>query len=119
MSTHEEDAAMSDAPTSQTPTRSTPERDPSDAEQSTTDETDETSSDAAPDTLSDDVLKNPGRRVTANLSHLVIEAELAAEGKDLDNPAVPDQTVIEDAIQQLERRDLEPAWIACRGEDDD
>lgn len=109
---------MSDAPTPQTPTRSTPEREEPDVEDDSDDgETD--SKPAAPDTLSDDVLKTPGRRVTANLSHLVIEAELVAEGKDLDNPAVPDQTVIEDAIQQLERRDLEPAWIACRGDDDE
>jgi len=91
---------MSDAPTPQTP------------RSSGRGET-ETESTARNDALSREVL-TPGRRTSGTIEHLVIEAELVADGRDLDNPAVPAEEVFEDVLNTLDSRGLEPAWIACR-----
>jgi len=56
---------------------------------------------------------SPGLRVTSSIERLVIEAELVAEGADLDNPAIPGQNTREDAISRIESKDLEPAWEVC------
>jgi hypothetical protein len=113
MSTHEEDAAMSDAPTPQTPQSTTPGDEDGESERGPVEKP------PAPDMLSDEVLKNPGRRVTSNVSHLIIEAELVAEGKDLDNPAQPaGPEVVDDVMRRLEAKDgdLRPAWAVADDE---
>jgi len=71
------------------------------------------------DGLNEDLLRTPGRRTTSTVEHVVIEAELVAEGKDLDNPAVPGAEIMSEALETLERKGLEPAWIACRGDGDE
>jgi hypothetical protein len=102
MSTHEEAAAMSsDAPSPQTPTETARQRHAeADAEA------------ADPVGCLEDI--PAGRRTSGNMELLVIEAELAADGVDLDNPAVPANEVFEDVLEELERKDLDPAWIVCR-----
>ena len=55
----------------------------------------------------------PGARQTGNIEMLVIEAELVAEGKQLDNPAKPvDMETGEAFAERLEQHeeDLVPAW---------
>jgi len=71
------------------------------------------------DGINGDLLRTPGRRTTSTVEHVVIEAELVAEGKDLDNPAVPGEEIMSEALATLERKGLEPAWIACRGDRDE
>ena len=61
----------------------------------------------------------PGRRTSSSLDLLIIEAELVAEGKRVENPAIPGDEIFEDVLQRLEGRGLEPAWIACRNEGDE
>jgi hypothetical protein len=107
MSTTEGDA-MSESPTPQTPTDSSREIEADPTERATYLEG-----------IDVELLRTPGRRTTANVEHAVIEAELVAEGKDLDNPAVPGEEIMADVLDTLERKNLEPAWIACRGGDDE
>jgi hypothetical protein len=55
----------------------------------------------------------PGARRTENIGMLVVEAELVAEGKQLDNPAKPrTQNVGEEFRERLDKHDddLVPAW---------
>lgn len=54
--------------------------------------------------------RNAPRR-TGHVDHLVIEAELAAEGDTVGNPAVPVDDATERAARRgLDARGLEPAW---------
>jgi len=100
---------MSEAPTPQTPRSSgRGESKPESRSESS----------ARNDALSAAVL-TPGRRTSGTVSHLVIEAELVAEGCELDNPAVPAEEVIEEVLDTLDSRGLEPAWIAMRGDEDE
>jgi len=53
----------------------------------------------------------PGDRRTDNVAMLVVEAELAADGVELDNPAKPrTESVGEQFRERLEDTDLVPAW---------
>jgi len=53
----------------------------------------------------------PGRRKTRSVEMLVIEAELAAEGKEFANPATPiSERVGEAFAERIEDTDLVPAW---------
>ena len=83
---------MSDAPTPQTPTSTQPDViEPADRDF--------------------DVTEIPaGRRTSANVELLVIEAELVAEGKDLDNPARPDSPDVVDAVMTRLDEGQRPAW---------
>ena len=94
----------SEAPTPQTPTETSRETegDEPDHERSGLSE------------FPDHLQERPGKRTSGSVELLVIEAELVAAGKDLDNPAVPANEVFEDALEELERKDLDPAWIVCR-----
>lgn len=52
-----------------------------------------------------------GRRTSGNVELLVIEAELVADGKQLDNPARPDSPdVVGELMAKLEPRGLRPAY---------
>jgi len=52
-----------------------------------------------------------GRLTSGNIELLVIEAELAAEGKELDNPARPDgPDVVNELMARLEPKGLRPAY---------
>jgi len=52
-----------------------------------------------------------GRRTSGNVELLVIEAELVADGADLDNPARPDSAaVVDELMAKLEPRGLRPAY---------
>jgi len=52
-----------------------------------------------------------GRRTSSNVELLVIEAELVAEGKELENPARPDSPdVVDELMSKLEPRGLRPAY---------
>ena len=52
-----------------------------------------------------------GRRTSGNIELLVIEAELAADGVDLDNPARPDgPDVVDELMAKLEPKALRPAY---------
>jgi hypothetical protein len=95
----------SETPAPNTPTDSTPDA-----------KNDVTERSSYLDGISADVLQTPGRRTTGTIEHVVIEAELVEAGKDLDNPAVPAQAIMTEALAKLERRDLEPAWQVCRGD---
>jgi hypothetical protein len=106
MSTTEGDA-MSESPTPQTPTDSSREI-----------EADPTERASYLDGIDVELLRTPGRRTTGKVEHAVIEAELVAEGKDLDNPAIPAESIMADVLDTLERKGLEPAWKACRGDGD-
>jgi len=99
---------MSEAPQPQTPTDSTPEV-----------EAEATERASYLDGMDPELLRTPGRRTTSTIEHAVIEAELVAEGKDLDNPAVPTDGSMDEVLATLERKGLEPAWIACRGDRDE
>jgi len=94
---------MSDAPTPQTPT--------------STDATPE--ADAEPRDSRDGwaaIAEIPaGRRTTGNREIVRIEAELVAAGKDLDNPAVPEQSIRAEMVEALEAKGLPKAWVVCRG----
>lgn len=94
---------MSESPTPQTPTDSSREvaADPTERATYLAD-------------IDEDLLRSPGRRTTGKVEHAIIEAELVDEGKDLDNPAVPAESIMADVLDKLERKGLEPAWIACR-----
>ncbi len=99
----QEDTAMSDAPTPQTPTSTdtTPEAD--------ADPRDSREGFAA-------IAAIPaGRRTTGNREIVRIEAELVAEGKDLDNPAVPAASIRAEMVETLETKGLPKAWVVCRG----
>lgn len=53
----------------------------------------------------------PGGRRSGNVTLLRIEAELAADGVELDNPAKPASgDVAKQAIEAIEGKDLTPAW---------
>ena len=53
----------------------------------------------------------PGPRRTNSVEHLRIEAELADEGNEPENPAKPaNSEVAKQAIELMEERDLTPAW---------
>ena len=52
-----------------------------------------------------------GRRTSGNVELLVIEAELVADGKSLDNPARPDSAdIVDELMAKLEPRGLRPAY---------
>ena len=62
----------------------------------------------------------PGRRKTRSVEMLVIEAELAAEGKVFTNPATPiSERVGEAFAERIEDTDLVPAWTRPWEVDDD
>jgi len=62
-------------------------------------------------------LYQPGPRRSGDVSLLRIEAELAADGVELDNPAKPSNgDVAKEAIELIEDRDLTPAWRVCGSE---
>jgi hypothetical protein len=66
----------------------------------------------------------PGDRKTRNVELLLTEAKLAAEGKEIENPAKPAPPAqsrdgfIKDAIERIHEAGLEPAWRVCPREDD-
>lgn len=101
----------SDQPRPQTPTRTADEQPDTGSKNES-----EPASRARNDGLPSHLLNSPGRRTSSNIELLLTEAELVAEGKDLDNPAIPSDNVIETVLDRLDGRDLEPAWIAMRGE---
>jgi hypothetical protein len=94
---------MSDAPTPQTPT----------------DSSREAGDELGATYLDGEITTTPGRRVSANKRLIVIEAQLVADGKNLDNPAVPAEGIMADVIDTLEQKRLPKAWKACRGGRDD
>lgn len=52
-----------------------------------------------------------GRRTTAKIDHLVIEAELLDEHGEVGNPAYPiNKDVAEQARERIRSRGLTPAW---------
>ena len=61
-----------------------------------------------------------GDRKTRSVEMLVIEAELAADGKELDNPATPISEQVGEAFRErLDGTDLVPAWTRpWEGSDD-
>lgn len=62
-------------------------------------------------------LYQPGERRTNSVEMLRIEAEFAAEGKEIDNPAKPASgEIAKEAVELLEDRDLVPAWRVCGSE---
>lgn len=62
-------------------------------------------------------LYQPGERRSNSVELLRIEAEFAAEGKEIDNPAKPSNAdVAKEAIELMEDRDLTPAWRVCGSE---
>jgi len=89
----------SDAPRPQTPTDTSPEADREDER-----------GDALAEGRS--LAEIPaGRRTSGNVELLVIEAELVAEGKELENPARPDSPdVVDELMSKLEPRGLRPAY---------
>lgn len=95
-----------------------------DTDTQTTDaDPDDQPGDETPGTGLANVTLQPGRRTTSSKELLKIEAELAAEGKEIDNPAVPTppkysrEGFVADAIEFLEDHGLEPAWRVCSEED--
>ena len=83
---------MSDAPTPQTPTQTEPDV-----------------LDAVDGDL--DLTEIPaGRRTSGDVDLLVIEAELVAEGKDLENPARPDSPDVVDEVMARLDEGQRPAW---------
>lgn len=99
---------MSESPTPQTPTDSSREV-----------EADATERSSYLDGIDEELIRTPGRRVSSNTEVIIIEAELVAEGKHLDNPAVPGEEIMSEVLETLERKNLEPAWIVCRGDRDE
>ena len=66
------------------------------------------------------ITMRPGRRRTDSVELLVIEAELVAEGKELDNPATPrTEHVGKSFFDRIEDTDLVPAWTRPWEVDDD
>lgn len=55
----------------------------------------------------------PGRRKSGNVELLVIEAELAADGVELGNPAFPIREEIADQVHARLDEDVDPAWMTC------
>lgn len=58
-------------------------------------------------------LYRPGRRKTGDVELLLIEARLAADGKELGNPAFPINGEIADQFHERLSDDMNPAWIEC------
>ena len=83
---------MSDAPKPQTPTSTEPDViEPADRDL--------------------DILSIPaGPRTSSNVDLLVIEAELVAEGKELENPARPDSPDVVDEVMARLDEGQRPAW---------
>jgi hypothetical protein len=53
----------------------------------------------------------PAPSTTGDVGMLVMEAELLADGVDLENPHIPaDEETLEQARQRIETNDLTPAW---------
>lgn len=53
----------------------------------------------------------PGPSTTGDVDMLVLEAEMMANGRDLDNPHIPSTVAVKDeALERLADQDLEPAW---------
>lgn len=98
----------SDQPRPKTPSRTADEQPDSGSKN-------ESESNARPSAIPPRLVRTPGRRTSSNIELLVTEAELVGEGKDLDNPAIPSDKVIETVLDRLDGRDLDPAWIAMRG----
>jgi len=95
----------SDAPAPKTPTQTAPEKQ------------EVGQSGDRPDEISAGVLR-PGRRTTCMVDHAIIEAELVAEGTDLDNPAIPADQIMDEVLRTLNDRDLDPAWQVSGGRDE-
>ena len=90
----------SEAPTPQTPTETSRETEG--------DEPDHARS--GPSEFPDHLQERPGKRTSGSVELLVIEAELVAAGKDLDNPAQPaDADVVNDVMARLDEG-VRPAW---------
>ena len=62
----------------------------------------------------EDILDHPaGRRESGNVDILVVEAELVAEGAELDNPARPSTADVAEAVVGRLDEDQRPAWEVC------
>jgi len=118
---------MSDAPPHGRDAVETADMDAIDAAEPVTDDADEPADTPADDRLSPTEYTRPdheemrercpllrigpGRRKTRSVEMLVIEAELAAEGKEFANPATPiSERVGEAFAERIEDTDLVPAW---------
>lgn len=56
----------------------------------------------------------PAPSTTGDVDILVLEAELLADGADLENPHIPETEAIRDkALDRLDGEGLEPAWRAA------
>ena len=55
-------------------------------------------------------LFTPGARTSGDVSVLVIEAELVADGVELDNPAKPATADVAEAVIDRLDEDVRPAW---------
>lgn len=58
-------------------------------------------------------LYTPGIRKTGNIEILLIEARMAANGKELGNPAFPVSPEVADAVVARLEDGVEPGWVAC------
>jgi len=58
-------------------------------------------------------LFTPGSRTSGNVDLLVIEAELAADGAELDNPARPATADVAEAVIRRLDEGVRPAWEVC------
>lgn len=56
---------------------------------------------------------SPGRRKSSDVDLLLLEAELAADGKDLGNPAFPTSEDVATQVHDRLPEDVRPAWIEC------
>lgn len=56
---------------------------------------------------------SPGRRKSGDIEMLVLEAEMAADGVELGNPAFPTNGEIAEQVHDRLDGEIEPAWIAC------
>ena len=127
---------MSDAPPRGREAVETADMDPIDADEPVTDDVDEPADTPADDRVSaaeytrpdhEEMRERcpllrigPGRRKTRSVEMLVIEAELAAEGKEFTNPATPiSERVGEAFAERIEDTDLVPAWTRPWEVDDD
>ena len=60
-------------------------------------------------------LFTPGISTTSNMEIIKIEAELADEGRDVENLHVPaNDEILDRSLEMLEDHDLSPAWEAER-----
>lgn len=58
-------------------------------------------------------LYSPGRRKSGNVDLLVTEAEMAADGIELNNPAFPTYGEIAEQVHERLGEGVDPAWMTC------